>query len=875
MSAPAGYALGVDLGTSHTVAVVRWPDGRSRPLLVDGAPVMPSAVFMDAAGVMHVGRDAQRLAQTDPARFEPNPKHRIADGTVLLGEHDVPIVELLAAILRNVAAKAVEAVGHLPPTVLTFPAKWGPQRRAVLEQAAAKAGFQRPRMLPEPVAAAHYFAEVMRQPIPQNESVAVFDFGGGTLDIAVVRHEADGRFAVLSDGGLEDLGGLDVDAALIEYLGQAINERVPEIWRQLTQPANGTDRRNRRLFWDDVRGAKEMLSRTTVAPVPVPGVEAALHLTRDELERLATPLLSRAVAETQRVITGAGLSPEQLAGLFLVGGASRIPLVARLLHSQLGVAPTVLEQPELPVAEGGLAASFPQADEPTSPGAPSSPEAHTPPGVIPPPGDLTPPGLGTPPGPHTPPRDTTPPGLGTPTGDPSPAAAGSGVIPSESGTPWYKRRTNWITAGVGAIVLVVLIAWLSYDAYPQHDMLPLQQVGGEVAFPHERDTTPDVYAPSIDGDVAYYLTQPDSDIGYVTSIDLATGERIWDSASIMVEDAQGITADNGIVYVDERVSDGYRYTFLDPDTGEQLNTLNFTGSDWTEIVRGQLLLFQESGHVAAYDETGERQWQTDIGAPIHRSAAMKTWDTYAEPRNTVFDDEGTAWAIDEEGRVVVIDSGNGEITASKTLAAHDDIYYAYENIMFVADSEAGYSVSAYDMSKDLALLWTFKPEGATREADRIITCGEKRVCVMEDRDGDSTDDGIVLLSFADGGELVWESPDDQTMTDAVPAGKNLLISSETEDTPSISQMYDSDMDPIGDPVERGMVRVDSGSFMTLPSSWDSPKTTGEDRSFVGMGAQTGQRYELGTQIVIPQCDASDVYLTCATVTGMQVWSFRY
>ncbi|MGH8794627.1 MAG: Hsp70 family protein, partial [Stackebrandtia sp.] len=281
-----GYLLGVDLGTSHTVAVIRWPDGRTRPLLVDGAPVMPSAVFMDESGHIHVGRDAQRLAQTDPARFDPNPKHRIGETSVLLGDREVPVTSLLAAVLRNVASKAVEAVGHLPPAVLTCPAKWGQQRRSILEDAAARAGFPPVKLVPEPVAAAHYFTDVMRQPVPAGSSVAVFDFGGGTLDIAVVRHESDGTFAVLADGGLEDLGGLDIDAALVEYLGRTIAANAPQTWHRLTQPANGTDRRDRRLFWDDVRGAKEMLSRTTVAPVPVPGVEASLHLTRDELERL-------------------------------------------------------------------------------------------------------------------------------------------------------------------------------------------------------------------------------------------------------------------------------------------------------------------------------------------------------------------------------------------------------------------------------------------------------------------------------------------------------------------------------------------------------------------------------------------------------------
>src|SRR3954451_23277845 len=124
-----GYAMGVDLGTSNTVAVLRWPDGRTRPLLVDGAPIMPSGVYADPSGRLLVGRDAQRLAGLDPARFEPNPKRRIDEAAVLLGDREVPVVDLLAAILGALARGTVEAVGFLPPAVLTYPAAWGSRRR--------------------------------------------------------------------------------------------------------------------------------------------------------------------------------------------------------------------------------------------------------------------------------------------------------------------------------------------------------------------------------------------------------------------------------------------------------------------------------------------------------------------------------------------------------------------------------------------------------------------------------------------------------------------------------------------------------------------------------------------------------------------------
>jgi len=350
----AGCAVGIDLGSSNTVAILRWADGRTRPLLFDGRPVLPSAVYVAADGAIHAGSDAERMAQLDPASYEPNPKRRIDEGSVLLGGREVPVVELLAAVLRAVARAASEALGYLPPAAITYPASWGTPRRQTLADAASRAGWPPPRLVPEPIAAARYFIDVLRRPVPQGATIAVFDFGGGTLDVALVRHEG-ATFTVVGSGGAEDLGGLDVDAALVAHLGRQLERDQPAVWRQLSQPVQEIDRRHRRQFWEDVRAAKEMLSRTSLAPVAVPGVNVSLHVTREELEELARPLVRRAVGELVATVQRSRLTVADLSAVFLVGGASRIPLVSQLLHTELGVAPTVLEQPELPVAEGALA----------------------------------------------------------------------------------------------------------------------------------------------------------------------------------------------------------------------------------------------------------------------------------------------------------------------------------------------------------------------------------------------------------------------------------------------------------------------------------------------------------------------------------------
>ncbi|WP_052388477.1 Hsp70 family protein [Dactylosporangium aurantiacum] len=364
----------VDLGTSNTVAVVDRGDGTPRPLLFDGNPLLPSAVFADASGTVFVGRDAERHMATDAARYEPNPKGHVDEGLILLGDREVPVVELLAAILRRVAGEAAQA-GALAggTTVLTCPADWGPRRRAVLSEAAAVAGLGRVTLLDEPVAAATYCMRVLGSQIAPGRSVAVFDFGGGTLDVTVAQAAPDG-LRVLATGGLDDLGGTDVDAALVGHLGQQIAAHDGDLWRRLQHPRTPADFRDRMALWSEVRAAKEMLSRAASAPVHVPGVDVATHLTREELDRVAGPLVDRAVDETRRVLQRSGVPAAHLDAILLVGGSSRLPLVASRLHARFGLAPVVPEQPELPVAFGALLLGRPRRRRP-----PSRPRRRRPP----------------------------------------------------------------------------------------------------------------------------------------------------------------------------------------------------------------------------------------------------------------------------------------------------------------------------------------------------------------------------------------------------------------------------------------------------------------------------------------------------------------
>ncbi|MEV4136079.1 Hsp70 family protein [Dactylosporangium sp. NPDC049742] len=364
--AAAGEAplLAVDYGTSNTVAMLRWPDGRVRPLLFDSSPLLPSAV-QDLGDQLATGRDAVNAGRLDPSRHEQNPKRRIDEGTVLLGDREHEVADLIAATLRRVVDEMRRVSGSAAPagTVLTHPAAWGAIRRSVLLDAAERAGLPGAVLVPEPVAAATYFVTVLGHGLAEGQSVLVYDLGAGTFDATVVRRSSTG-LDILAADGLDDLGGLDLDALVVDLVGATFEDR--EEWRRLRDPRDTADRRFARLLWDDARAAKESLSRQSSVGLSLPSLGADTHVTREQFEVAAQPLIIRTVRAAAAVLRAAQVPPDGTAGIFLVGGSTRVPLVATLLLRDTGLRPIVLEQPETVVAEGALhlarAAESPRAD---------------------------------------------------------------------------------------------------------------------------------------------------------------------------------------------------------------------------------------------------------------------------------------------------------------------------------------------------------------------------------------------------------------------------------------------------------------------------------------------------------------------------------
>jgi actin-like ATPase involved in cell morphogenesis len=362
-----GWQLGIDFGTSSTVAAVK----RDENLAVvdvesNGSSRLPSSVYLTEDNQILVGTAALHQAVFGPDRFEPTPKRAIGEGEIFLGDRLVPVTELVAAIFRRVYTETCRQQGETTPSAvhITHPADWSSARLSVLTEALEQAGIASAVLLPEPVAAAARIASET----PDGRHIAVYDFGGGTFDAAVLFRSASTFTVAGPPAGRDPLGGEDIDQRIITYLGTVVGE-TDEGWLALINPADVKSRRNAAGLRLEVQRAKETLSEVSSCQLWIPGLERDLQLTRTELEGLIAADIDATVDTLETALSDANVAAADLAGIYLVGGSSRIPVVADTIWRRLGVQPAVQDNPKSVVALG--AASWAQA--------PSTATAPTPP----------------------------------------------------------------------------------------------------------------------------------------------------------------------------------------------------------------------------------------------------------------------------------------------------------------------------------------------------------------------------------------------------------------------------------------------------------------------------------------------------------------
>ncbi|WP_084556059.1 Hsp70 family protein [Couchioplanes caeruleus] len=328
------YALGIDLGTTFTAAAI-WRDGRAETVsLGDRSAAIPSVVLLRQDETFLTGDAAHRRGLSEPQRVAREFKRRMGDTTpILLGGVPQSAEALMSRLLRWVVDEVARREGGLPTAIcVSHPANWGPYKMDLFRQAIRMADLDLPvTYTTEPEAAAVNYTQQQR--VEQGTVVAVYDLGGGTFDAAVLRKTATGFEVMGQPEGIERLGGTDFDAAVFHHVRTALDGKLEELDEDDPAVINAVAR-----LRDECVQAKEALSSDTDTTIPVllPDVSTEIRLTRAEFEAMVRPALHGSVEALQRALRSADCTPEQVHSVLLVGGSSRMPIVAQLVGSELG-----------------------------------------------------------------------------------------------------------------------------------------------------------------------------------------------------------------------------------------------------------------------------------------------------------------------------------------------------------------------------------------------------------------------------------------------------------------------------------------------------------------------------------------------------------
>ncbi|MCP4246235.1 MAG: Hsp70 family protein [bacterium] len=362
MAQTDGRIVGIDLGT--TFSAIAYVDARGHPVTVensDGEPTTPSVVQILPNHSVLVGRDAVLAAAQRPDRTAFNFKRDMGDEFYRhpIGGKEFSPEALSALVLKRLALDARRAIGPVREAVITVPAYFGDNRRKATEDAGRIAGLKVVDIINEPTAAA--LASAFRQYLERGGETSefelaavaatapttslVFDLGGGTFDVTIIRIDGH-RFDVLATGGEVRLGGVDFDERLLTYFSDEFSRRY------------GVDPRDDPGTALRIRTTCELAKRAltirdqTVIIAEHLGRKLHLPITRGQFQELTADLLTRTQLSTEMLLEDAMLTWDQIDEILMVGGATRMPMVPRMLERISGKQPEMAAAPDQIVAHG-------------------------------------------------------------------------------------------------------------------------------------------------------------------------------------------------------------------------------------------------------------------------------------------------------------------------------------------------------------------------------------------------------------------------------------------------------------------------------------------------------------------------------------------
>lgn len=339
--------VGIDLGTTNSLIAIIHPDTKKPTVLkeFDATSLVPSIVHFSPNGPLSVGEAAKEFLITDPANTIFSVKRLMGKSYADIKEHSEMLgyqviddgsdnlvkiavdgkfytpIELSSFILKALKDRA-EHILKTPvnKAVITVPAYFNDAQRQATRDAGKLAGLDVLRIVNEPTAASLAYGLGIG---PDEKTVAVYDLGGGTFDISIMRI-TNGVFEVLSTHGDTYLGGDDFDAAIVQYW-------IQQLGLTETQVAQKSLAQSLRLLAEQ---AKKQLSVSDKFTGTIEG--AAVSISRDEFDQLIQPLVERTIASCRNAVKDAGVAVTEIEEVVMVGGSTRVPLVKESVAAFFG-----------------------------------------------------------------------------------------------------------------------------------------------------------------------------------------------------------------------------------------------------------------------------------------------------------------------------------------------------------------------------------------------------------------------------------------------------------------------------------------------------------------------------------------------------------
>jgi len=318
------HIIGIDLGTTNSEAAYI---EAGKPVVIksaEGQPYFPSVVAFTKTGEMLVGEAAKRQAVTNTEGTVQRVKRKMGtkDRITLRGTQYTP-QQLSAFILQKIKKDSEDYLGEkITEAVITVPAYFNDDQRQATKDAGAIAGFNVKRIINEPTAAALAYGLDKTG----DQRICVYDYGGGTLDVTIME-VGEGVFEVLSTSGDTQLGGSDMDQAIVDYLATEFHKKHHIDLRK--------DPKTHQRLLEASEQAKIDLSSTLETEINLPYITVVnsepkhleLKLTRAKFEDIIRPFVDRSEPPCRQALNDAKLTPEQIDHVILVGGTTRIPMV--------------------------------------------------------------------------------------------------------------------------------------------------------------------------------------------------------------------------------------------------------------------------------------------------------------------------------------------------------------------------------------------------------------------------------------------------------------------------------------------------------------------------------------------------------------------